>query len=212
LTYPSIATIEEHIQNFVSLYGMAEALSRTESQYQDIFTAFFFGASEAEAHYYSVKAIHADIPNLAQLLGVSQVNNNKLLAASGFGSLGKNDRFMFSKNKFESFLCKNKLERTCELVQRTPKGFGNHHWFLKVGAEFWKDATTPGTKGVGPRIRNIRSLRNSLRDQVFRTTSELKNQEVESKRQQVECSEHKSVDHVDEDEPEDTNRIRFGNG
>jgi hypothetical protein len=99
-----------------------------------MFAAFFVGASEAEAHYYSIKPLHKDIPDLARLLGVSQDNFQALLVASGLGSLQKNGQFIFKKNKFDSFLSKNKLQgSTCDLVYRQPKGFGSQHWFVKVG-------------------------------------------------------------------------------
>ena len=111
---------------------MTEATVSAESGYQEIFTAFFVGASEADAHYYLVKALNDDIPSLARLLGMSQDNTNKLLLASGFGSLRNSGQFIFAKNKFESFLVKHELDGICELVQRKPKGFGNQHYLLKL--------------------------------------------------------------------------------
>jgi hypothetical protein len=80
-----------------------------------------------------------------------------LLAASSFGSLGQKSQFIFSKNKFESFLEKHKLQGMYELVQRKPKGFVNQHWFIKVSTQSWNHAAIPGgTKGVGPQIKNFR--------------------------------------------------------
>ncbi len=76
---------------------MAEASVTTESGYLEMFAAFFVGASEAEAHYYSIKPLHKDIPDLARLLGVSQDNFQALLVASGLGSLRKNGQFIFKK-------------------------------------------------------------------------------------------------------------------
>jgi hypothetical protein len=143
---------------------MAEATATTESGYLEIFAVFFVGASEAEAHYYSIKKLHKDIPDLASLLGVSQDNFQALLVASGLGSLRKNGQFIFKKNKFGSFLNVNKLQATCELVYRQPKGFANQHWFVKVGTKVGNEATAPGAKGIGARIRNIRSLQVSFRD------------------------------------------------
>jgi hypothetical protein len=76
---------------------MAEATVTTESGYLEMFAAFFVGASEVEAHYYSIKPLHEDIPDLTRLLGVSQDNFQALLVASGLGSLRKNDQFIFKK-------------------------------------------------------------------------------------------------------------------
>jgi hypothetical protein len=65
---------------------MAEAATSAEFKYQDIFTAFFVDASKVEAHYYSLKELLKDIPNLARLMGVSQENFQTLLVlASGLG-------------------------------------------------------------------------------------------------------------------------------
>jgi hypothetical protein len=60
-----------NIQKSVYVYSMAEARTTiAESGYQEIFTAFFAGASKVEAHYYSLKELHKDVPNLTRLLGV----------------------------------------------------------------------------------------------------------------------------------------------
>jgi hypothetical protein len=175
---------------------MSEATSSTEeSAYQEIFTAFFVGASEAEAHYYSLKPIHDDIPDLARLLGLSQENVNTVLAAGGLGCLQKNGQFIFSKNKFDRFLSKNELEGACELVKRKPKGFGNQHWFIKIGTKSWNDAATPGTKGIGPRIRNLRSLQKDFSYEVCRIASGLLNNQ-----QQIESSETQSDDDEQSDD------------
>jgi hypothetical protein len=69
----------------------------TASGYLEMFAVFFVGASEAEAHYYSIKPLHKDIPDLARLLGASQDNFQALLVASGLGSLWKNGQFVFKK-------------------------------------------------------------------------------------------------------------------
>jgi hypothetical protein len=89
----SYTITEQHIQNSVYVYNMAEATVTTESGYLEMFTAFFVGASEAEAHYYSIKPLHKDIPDLARPIGVSQDNFQALLVASGLGSLRKNGQF-----------------------------------------------------------------------------------------------------------------------
>jgi hypothetical protein len=52
-----------------------------------IFAEFFMGAAEAEGHWYSIKALHDDIPTLASLLGLSQVNFQTLLVASSLDSI-----------------------------------------------------------------------------------------------------------------------------
>jgi hypothetical protein len=109
--------------------------------------------------------------NLARLIGVSQDNFQALLVASGLGSLRKNGQFIFKKNKFDSFLNGNKLQGTCELVYRQPKGFGNQHWFVKVETKLGNEAAVPGAKGIGARTRNIRSLRASFRDEVLTKAS-----------------------------------------
>ena len=133
---------------------MSEESATTESGYLEIFAAFLVGASEAESHYYSIKSLHKDIPDLARLLGVSQDNFQTLLVASGLGSLRKNGQFVFRQNKFDSFLNENKLRDKCELVYRQPKGFGNQHWFVKVGTKLGNEAAVPGAKGmIGARIR-----------------------------------------------------------
>jgi hypothetical protein len=112
---------------------VAEATTSAKSGYQEIFAAFFAEASEAEAHYYSIKSFHSNIRNLATLTGVSQENFQILLVASGFGSLWKNGKeFIFSKNKFESFMSSRKLNNVCELVQCQPKGVKIQLWFVKV--------------------------------------------------------------------------------
>jgi hypothetical protein len=136
-----------------------------------MFAAFFVGASELEAHFYSIKPLHKAIPDLARLLGISQDNLQALLVASGLGSLRKNGQFIFKKNKFDSFLNKNKLQDTCELVYCQPKGFDNQHWFVKVGTKLGNEAAVPGAKGIGASIRNIRSLRASFRDEVLTKAS-----------------------------------------
>ena len=176
---------------------MAEASSGVPTGYQDIFSAFFVGASEADAHYYSIKEVGDNTPSLARLLDVSQDILTKLLVVSGFGGLRECGKFVFVKNKFDQFITKHALEGVCKLVQRKPKGFGNQLLFVKVGAKLWADAATPGTKGVGPRIRNIRLLRKSFKDKVYRISAVLNNQPVES-------SEHKSADEGnDRDESEE---------
>jgi hypothetical protein len=68
--------------------------------YQEICTAFFVGASKAEAHNYSIKQVHKDIPDLARLMGVSQENFRILLVSSGLGSLRKNGQSIFEKKQF----------------------------------------------------------------------------------------------------------------
>jgi hypothetical protein len=52
---------------------MAEATVTTESGYLEISAAFFVGAFEVEAHNYSIKPLHQDIPDLAsrQLPGIA---------------------------------------------------------------------------------------------------------------------------------------------
>ena len=159
---------------------MAESRKGTTSRYQVIFADFFVGAAAAKAHWYSLKTLHDDIPTSASLLGMSQANLNTLLVASNFGRLTKDGKFMFQKAKFASFLNKNCLQDKCELVQRQPRGFTNQVWFVKVGAKYWADAVAPGSMGDGPRIRNIRSLQNSFRDDVYKTTMEQKKQQVET--------------------------------
>jgi hypothetical protein len=182
---------------------MAEATVTTESGYLEMFAAFFVGASEAEAHYYSIKPLHKAIPGLARRLGVSQDNFQALLVASGLGSLRKNGQFIFKKNRFDSFLNKNKVQGTCELVYRQPKGFGNQHWFVKVGTKLGIEAPVPGAKGIGAQIRNIRSLRASFRDEVLTKasawmTSARMNQEIL-------LSNERLSDYEDGGQPEDGN-------
>jgi hypothetical protein len=63
----------------------AESKKDDLSRYRRIFADFFVGAAAAEAHWYSIKTLHNDIPTLASLLGVSQENLNILLVLSGFG-------------------------------------------------------------------------------------------------------------------------------
>jgi hypothetical protein len=104
---------------------MAESKKDDLSRYRRIFSDFFVGAAAAEAHWYSIKTLHADIPTLASLLGVSQENLNILLVLSGFGILRTNGVFIFQKGKFASFINENCLEYKCELAQRQPKGFTN---------------------------------------------------------------------------------------
>ena len=81
-------------------------------------------------------------------------------------------------------------------MQRKPKGFGNQHWFVKVGGKLWTDAATRGTKGVGPRIRNIRFLRKRFKEEVYRILVLINNQPVES-------LEHTAVDKDQADEAKD---------
>ena len=150
---------------------MAESRKGSASRYQVIFADFFVGAAAAEAHWYSLTTLHDDIPMSASLLGMSQENLNTLLVASNFGRLTKDRKFMFQKAKFASFLNENCLQDKCELVQHQPRGFTNQIWFVKVGAKYWADAVAPGSMGGGPRIRNIGSLRNSFRDDVYKTTT-----------------------------------------
>jgi hypothetical protein len=137
---------------------MAESKKDDLSRYRRIFADFFVGAAAAEAHWYSIKTLHNDIPTLASLLGMSQENLNILLVLSGFGILRTNGVFRFQKGKFASFINENCLEYKCELAQRQPKGFTNQCGFIKVGDKYWADAIAPGSVGAGPRIRNIRSL------------------------------------------------------
>ena len=59
-------------------------------------------------------------------------------------------------------------------MQRQPKGFQNQQRFVRVGSLHRGDALVPGTKGIGPRIRNIQDLRRNFRNSVLTTTSELK--------------------------------------
>jgi hypothetical protein len=54
---------------------MAEATATAKSRYQESVAAFFVGASETKAHYYSIKELHKDIPHIARLLGVSQTTS-----------------------------------------------------------------------------------------------------------------------------------------
>ena len=55
---------------------MSEATATTESGYLEMFAVFFVGASEAEAHYYSIKKLHKVIPDLAsQIVFIEQERN-----------------------------------------------------------------------------------------------------------------------------------------
>ena len=76
--------------------------------------------------------------------------------------------------------------------------------FIKVGTKLWADAAAPGSIGSGPHICNIRSLRNSFRDDVYKTTSSM-----EQKKQQVETSVGSSKEPIipEEKEPADEENI-----
>jgi hypothetical protein len=50
----------------------------TKASYQEIFASFFKEVGRSEAHWYSFKPLHKDIPSLADLLEVSQENLRKL--------------------------------------------------------------------------------------------------------------------------------------
>ena len=143
------------------------------TRYQEIFGTFFLGASGAQAHAYSIKSLEPQIPSLASLIGLSQDNFQTLLLRSGFACVQKTGQFIFSSSKFQAFLNQNQLDDLCELVQRQPKGFRNQQWFVRAGNQHRGDAPVPGTKGIGPRIRNLQDLRRSFRNSVFATASEL---------------------------------------
>jgi hypothetical protein len=140
-----VTLVEQHIQNSVHLYWIAESRKDDLSSYRRIFADFFVGAAAAEAHWYSIKTLHDGIPPLASLLGMSQENLNILLVLSGFGSLRTNGILIFQKGKFASFINKNCLQYKCELAQRQPKGFTNQCWFINVGAKYWANAVAPGS-------------------------------------------------------------------
>jgi hypothetical protein len=63
---------EQNIQNSIYVYNMAEATASAEPGYQEVFAAFFVGASEVGAQNYSIKQLHKDIPDFARLIGVLQ--------------------------------------------------------------------------------------------------------------------------------------------
>ena len=73
---------------------------------------------------------------------------------------------------------------------------------MKVGTKYWIDAAAPATMGVGPRVRNIRSLQKCFRDDVYKNTLEQNKQQVEASENQPE----EPLTHEDEDRSDEANR------
>jgi hypothetical protein len=67
----------------------------TTAGYQETFASFFKEVSHSEAHWYSLKPLHKDIPSLADVLEVSPENLQHLSVNGGLGKLGK-DKKLFS--------------------------------------------------------------------------------------------------------------------
>jgi hypothetical protein len=58
------------------------------ASYQEIFASFFKEVGRSEAHWYSLKLLLSEIPNLADLLEVSLNSLQHLFVKGGLGKLG----------------------------------------------------------------------------------------------------------------------------
>jgi hypothetical protein len=127
---------------------------------QEAFAAFVKEVSRSEAHWYSLKPLHNDIPSLADLMEVSPENLQRLFAKGGLGRLGKDEKiFYLHASKFDSFRAVFMIEGDCEIRQLQIKGLKTKQWFFRLGSRIYGDLYQPGTKGRAPRVQNIRVIR-----------------------------------------------------
>jgi hypothetical protein len=146
---------------------------------QEAFAAFVKEVSRSEAHWYSLKPLHNDIPSLADLLEVSPENLQRLFAKGGLGRLGKDEKiFYFHAPKFDSFRAAFMIEDDCEITQLQIKGLRTKQWFVRLGSRFYGDLCQPGTKGRAPRVQNIRVIRQCFKNTISRLSSQLQQAEV----------------------------------
>jgi hypothetical protein len=75
-----------------------------ESCFVGFFAAFMSAASNANAHWYSVKCLSDGIPSLPDLQQPSMSLMVKFLHLCGIGMIQKKGRFVFSADKFKNFL------------------------------------------------------------------------------------------------------------
>jgi hypothetical protein len=119
----------------------------TKASYQEIFASFFKEAGHSEAHWYSFKPLHKDIPSLADLLEVFQENLRKLFVKGGLGKLGQADKsFSFQASQFDSFRAVFMIEENCEVTRCKIKGMKTKQWFVRLGSQYYGDLCNPGTK------------------------------------------------------------------
>jgi hypothetical protein len=133
-----------------------------ESSLTGFFAAFLSAAAKADAHWYSVKSLSEGVPSLAALLGISNDNLNLILSLCGFGRIQKDGGLLFQAEKFKNFLAMSDTEAFCEHTAFKPQGFSNKKHFIRVGTVNMSNMSKPGTIGLGPRIRNLRSLQTNF--------------------------------------------------
>jgi hypothetical protein len=136
----------------------------TTAGYQEAFASFFKETNRSEAHWYSLKPLHKDIPSLADVLEVSPENIQRLLVNSGLGKFGKDQKiFSFLPTKFQSFRSAFMIEEDCEITRCKVLGLKTKQWFVRLGTQYYGDLCQPGMKGRAPRVQNIRSLRQGFK-------------------------------------------------
>jgi hypothetical protein len=133
-----------------------------ESSLTGFFAAFLSAAAKADAHWYSMKSLSEGVPSLAGLLGVSSNNLDMILSLCGFAWLQKGGELVFLADKFKNFLVMSETEAFCEHTVFKLQGFSKSQHFIRVGAVNMLNMSKPGTKGLGPRIHNVRSLQTKI--------------------------------------------------
>ena len=145
--------------------------SGLESSLPGVFAASLLAAATAEAHWYSVKNLSDGIPSLQDLLDISNVKLNEIMALRDFGSLHKGGRFVFNPDKFKNFLLASGLEASSEHTHFRIRGFSKSQHFIRVGSVNLSSMSKPGAIGLGPRIRNLRELQMTLKKSIDSNTT-----------------------------------------
>jgi hypothetical protein len=144
-----------------------------ESTYSAIFAAFLSTASNADAHWYSVKCLSEDVPCLADLLGISNTKLNEILMLSGFGLLLKGGGFRFWPDKFKNFLTMAGVGDYSEHTLSRVNSCSKSQHFIRVGSVSTLTMSKPGSIGLGPRIRNLRNLQTIFGQSIASKTTQI---------------------------------------
>jgi hypothetical protein len=144
-----------------------------ESTYSAFLAAFLSAASNADAHWYSVKCLSEDIPSLPDLLGVSSTKMNEIFVLSGFGSLLKGGGFRFLPEKFKNFLAMSGIGDYSEHTFSRVSGLSKSQHFGRVGSVNRPTISKPGAIRLGPRIRNLRNLQTIFGKSIASKTTQV---------------------------------------
>ena len=103
--------------------------------YQEIIASFFKEVGTSEAHWYSLKPLHSEIPSLADLQEVSAENLQGLLVKGGLGKLGGGEKtFSFQASQFDSFWAVFMIQEDCQVMRCKIKGLKTKQSLVRLGS------------------------------------------------------------------------------